>query len=294
MREPGLYPDVPEPGTREWLRLLTASKIAAVVGTSPYQSRFSLWHLMKGNLDMDEGDKPEYTVGHVLENALIEWAYQQLAKPVALIYQPFFVHPDNDRFAATPDAGLEYENRLELIEAKTARYADDWRDGVPVGYYDQVQWQLFVSGAVRVHVAALVAMELKFFTVERDEERIQYLALEGGKFLADLDADKTPSITDGSTSTYLAVRELHPDINGERIELDGDDAKAFCAAVHDSKRAEEHLTKWKALITESMDQAKTATFNGHVLAHRQARGQGTPYIVAARNLPTPEELETTK
>ena len=32
------------PGSDEWRKYMTASKIAAVMGHSPYESRFSLWH----------------------------------------------------------------------------------------------------------------------------------------------------------------------------------------------------------------------------------------------------------
>ena len=44
-----------EPGSAAWLQRMSASKIAAVVGLSSYQSRFSLWHRMAGLVEQEHG-----------------------------------------------------------------------------------------------------------------------------------------------------------------------------------------------------------------------------------------------
>lgn len=43
--------NAPAPGTPAWRRYLTASKISAVMRTSPWQTRFQLWHEMAGNIE---------------------------------------------------------------------------------------------------------------------------------------------------------------------------------------------------------------------------------------------------
>ncbi|MER2224040.1 MAG: hypothetical protein ABS976_20875, partial [Rhodococcus sp. (in: high G+C Gram-positive bacteria)] len=42
--------DKAEPGSPEWLKLITASKIPSILGISRFKSQFSLWHEMAGNL----------------------------------------------------------------------------------------------------------------------------------------------------------------------------------------------------------------------------------------------------
>ena len=37
-----------EPGSASWLRQVTASKVAAILGVSPWHSPLSMWRLMKG------------------------------------------------------------------------------------------------------------------------------------------------------------------------------------------------------------------------------------------------------
>jgi len=42
-----LIPEL-EPGSAGWYQFMTASKVAAAMGLSPYESPFSLWHRMAG------------------------------------------------------------------------------------------------------------------------------------------------------------------------------------------------------------------------------------------------------
>ena len=60
----------PEPGSREWHRLITASKVPAILGLSPWQSPYSLWMQMSGRIDAT----PETTTtrrGHYLEAGVL-------------------------------------------------------------------------------------------------------------------------------------------------------------------------------------------------------------------------------
>lgn len=65
-----------EPGSPDWLATMSASKIAAVVGLSTYESRFSLWHRMSGLID-PEPDDDEKRRGHYLEPAIARWFADQ-------------------------------------------------------------------------------------------------------------------------------------------------------------------------------------------------------------------------
>src|SRR3954453_14820737 len=60
------------PGSPEWLRELTASKVAAVLGLSPWQSRFSLWYRMSGGLP-EEPQTPAQSTGDHREAGVAAW-----------------------------------------------------------------------------------------------------------------------------------------------------------------------------------------------------------------------------
>lgn len=62
--------NAPAPGTPAWRRYLTASKISAVMRTSPWQTRFQLWHEMAGNIEPNPPHPAVLERGHILEPAV--------------------------------------------------------------------------------------------------------------------------------------------------------------------------------------------------------------------------------
>jgi putative phage-type endonuclease len=277
--------NAPAPGSPEWLTYMTASKIAAVVGTSPYESRFSLWHRMHGDLGPQEVNA-QMGVGHVLEPALLDW-WQSQHPEFELYPSRWMAHDSIPWAAATPDGLAATSLGVEaLVEVKTARDSWEWRDDqVPEGYRDQCQWQMFVTGTRRVYIAALVSMELIERTVEWDTARIEHLVSEAVAFMASLEAGTPPAI-DGSAHTYQAVRELHPDIDPDDVEIPGVLAVAWLDARESLAESIEAEQRHKSEIAALMGTARRAVWDGHTLFTRQSRGGGTPYLVAGRNLPT--------
>jgi predicted phage-related endonuclease len=69
-------PIVMDPGSPEWVRCMTASKVAAVLGLSPWQSRFSLWYEMAGAVEHQAGT-PQQARGHYLEDGVARWVADQ-------------------------------------------------------------------------------------------------------------------------------------------------------------------------------------------------------------------------
>ena len=71
--KPTIVATPPAPGTEEWMRLVTASKVAAITGNSPWQSPFSLWHRMKGNIGDRGGNEGAKERGQFLEQGVLDW-----------------------------------------------------------------------------------------------------------------------------------------------------------------------------------------------------------------------------
>ncbi|MFL1444025.1 YqaJ viral recombinase family nuclease [Nocardiopsis protaetiae] len=299
------------PGSREWLGYMSASKIASVVGLSPWQSRFSLWQEMSGQLE-PEPMTTDQARGHYLEPAVCAWFADQhpefevlpgytwtrddyrwmLASPDRLVYLP-----DGD----VPAAVILNEDDTPppppaLLEVKTSATDDEWgrpgTDEIPAYYRPQVVWQMAVTGAERVFVAVLTSrLEFREYVVEYDPDDAEWLIDQADEFMSSLVFGEEPDL-DEHKATYEAVRRLHPEIDGEDIEIPPALAAEYVGAVTAKKAAEKRHQGATTAVADAMGTAKRAVCAGHTIATRQAKGKAAPYVVAGRKLPTPDQLIT--
>ncbi|RUQ23495.1 YqaJ viral recombinase family protein [uncultured Kocuria sp.] len=291
----------PKPGTAPWRAAMTASKVSATFmpSRSPYMSYFSLWHEMAGNLT-GTPDSDVLQRGRVLEPAIAGWFREQ--HPGWNVRSPkgrWWVREDDTRMAATPDFIVEQGGEvLGLLECKSAQDMTGWgkpgSDEVPPHYSDQCQWQMYCTGERRVYVAVIHALTFREYAVEYDAARVAELVRSARAFLAALEAGDEPSVGDEAhLATYTALRELHPDIDDEAIELPEDVATGYVKARVALKEAERAELAAKTRVAEAMGTAKIATFDGHPVAERRARGtEAKPFVQAVRKLPT-HILDTT-
>lgn len=284
------------PGTEGWRKVMSASKIAAVVGLSPYESRYSLWHLMNGDIPA----QPNTAIlerGHYLEPAVAAWFADQARtddrlRPYSVRTTGTFTHPDRHEHVASPDRVLyatpKARTPLGLLEIKSALNEWEWgetgTDQIPIGYRCQVQWQLYVMGLDFCYVAAITShLEFRWYRIDRDPEDIALLVQAADDFLDSIDAQVEPDI-DSSEHTYAAIRELNPEIDGSTVQLDPDAAIAFVEALRAEKDARAAKQAAVNAIAHQMGTAKHAEYAGMTYAHRQAKQGGKPYVVAARGL----------
>lgn len=288
-----------EVGSARWLGYMTASKIAAAMGLSTYESPFSLWHRMAGQIAPD----PETDMtrrGHYLEPAIRAWFADQHPE-FRVLETGTWVNDERTWQAASPDA-LAYVNDVDstgqwvgvspvaLCEFKSAHEDDHWgqpgTDDIPVHYRCQVMWQMDTTGVHTCYVA-LLSRHLEFveYVVHWNEDEARTLRDAGADFMASIEANERPDI-DSHSQTYAAIRQLHPLIDQEDVELDGDTARAYCAARAALKTAEDRERLTKSLVADAIGNARRARYDGHTIAQRQAKGlDGVPYLVAGRNLP---------
>ena len=289
----GIPGPIVAPGSLEWMQSMSASKVAAVVGLSPWMSRFALWHEMAGTIQRDI-ESSAMARGHYLEPAVGEWFASQHPES-KVIPTGTWTHPEHPWATATPDRlVLTRKQHATLLEIKTASHSDEWgaagTDEIPPGYRCQVVWSMFVTGARRAHLAVLLPfLELREYAVDYEAEEAEFLFQECASFMHDLKTETAPAL-DGSDSTYQAVRQLHPDIDGATVEIDVDTATAF---IEEKLRLQLNVIaeqESRSLMLELMGSAKTATCNGVTIATRAAKGGGTPYLSYPRTLPLPGQL----
>lgn len=287
-----------EPGSPEWhtqrRTALGGSEIAAVLGLSPFESKFALWH-RKAGIAQPVEDRPEMEWGRRLESAIrTKWLDD---------HAPGAGHPDgewaSEHFAGTflrdgwklasPDWIVQqYDGHtLRIIEVKHPMYDDEWgpsgSDQVPVYYLCQARWYLHVLNLEVCHFAVLIGgSDYREYTVHQDDNDVALMVAAGREFLDSIEAGRRPDI-DGSDATYQVVRALHPEIDPEHIEIAPELARELVDADRLSKRAAEHRQQIVSEVLDAMGRSKHADVNGFRIAYRTARTKadgtpGTPYL----------------
>lgn len=290
-----------KPGDAEWTRLITASKVAAILGVSPWDSQRSVWHQMRG--DVERGPQKEHMArGHYLEPAILAWWEDQHNEFGVTVTR----HPEyrlGDWAAATPDAAASIYlddsgefGEAALVEAKSAAYDDDWGDPgtdvIPAYYLVQCYWQMHVSGVHRCYVP-IITSRLRFaeYVVDYDAAIGADLEARMRSFYDSLSADEPPPLDD-SVATFDVIRKLHPDIDaGESVELTYEDARELLRAVNCLDQCEAATRIAKATVLDRMGRAQYATCNGVRVARRQPNKSGVSFVALPKALPLLEEIE---
>lgn len=284
-------------GDAEWTKLITASKVAAILGVSPWDSPRSVWHQMRG--DVERGPQSEVmSRGHYLEPAILAWWRDQyeIGHDEGREYQLQPEYRLGDWAAATPDMVVchpEHDN--VLVEAKSAAYDSDWgiegTDEIPAYYLAQCYWQMHVSGVHRCYVP-IITSRLRFaeYVVDYDPDIGDDLERRMRAFYDSLAGD--PPDLDDSVATFDTLRRLHPDIDADAtVNLTLDEALHFLDAVTELGHAEANERRWKAHVLDRMGRARFAVCNGIKVARRQPSGKGVAFYPLPKNLPLLTELE---
>lgn len=276
-----------EPGSEAWHAArahgLGGSEIAPVLGLSPWESRFSLWHRKAGAVGPVE-ESPEMEWGKRLEPVILQKYRDQHPELDFRMRNGTFVNDDRPYQIANPDL-LAVE---KVVEAKFSMFGDGWgepgTDEIPVYYRTQVLWYLDVLGIPTADVCVLIGgCDYREYTLTYDETEALELRAAAEEFLHSIQVGERPSI-DAHSATYDVIREMHPEIIPEGVELDEHLATLYIGAKTAEKAAKEAATFATSLVADAMGMAQRATWDGRTIASRQARGDGTPYVVAARNL----------
>lgn len=287
------YP--PAPGSPEWRRTITASKVGAILGVSRWQSQFSVWHEMAGLVEPEVLDADRMKWGHVAERSLSDWwRYKNPGWKLnprrggthEIVYTnpelPFPNMATLDRRAYRPDR--PQGERFCILECKTAGTLKDWgrpgtENSVPRDYAAQVLFQMGVSGIHRASVVALgPSPEPEIHEIEFDPDAFADMVARLSDWQATLDMGIPPEL-DSEKSTYATVRGLHPD-----IDLDGvvqiDHAVALDllqrAVAEDEGKAAARRARSDAQVL--MGNAKYLRAGEVKVADRRVKEGGTPYV----------------
>lgn len=281
------------PGTEAWEEArtgltITATEIAAVVGLSPWMSRFTLWHKKAGLRVAPFEMTPAIEWGSRLEDAVAQkWEEEH----PGLLAAPAGTWRNRARKwqRATPDRLVYPQPANEfqipdqadsLLEVKTSPMGDDWGpdgadDGVPVWYRCQAMWQMDTLGLRRAHFALLISgHDYREYTVDYDEAEAKILRDAAVKFLEEVRDGVRPPI-DGADDTYKTIRVQPDGFDDVDVEIPLEDAARYELAQEASKAAAAELTAAKSIVLDRIGTGRRAVANGRRIAYRIPKPDGT-------------------
>jgi predicted phage-related endonuclease len=266
------------PGSPEHQRLISPSKVAAILGVSRWQSQYSCWHEMRGNTTRDLAPDLANT-GHAFERALAElWRLENPGWRLSPNEVQFVGNEYGFPFVATIDRRAGRGRDRRVVEFKTARdleeFGDPNLDGeCPTDYAAQCITQMLFAGPdYRKHPAHLMVMGPFFkhrtYEVAYEQPIADWIIRECRAFWDSLVAGIEPELDD-SVPTYKTVKALHPDIDGTTVEVPPDLIVQIRELKEDVAAGETKLRGLKTQLLDLMGNAQTAEINGEKVARRQ-------------------------
>jgi putative phage-type endonuclease len=268
------------PGTPEWLAArkdrLGGSEVAAALGLSPWCSPFTLWHRKRGLVGPGEETQSMYWGKKSEPMILAEYKDRH---GVAWLDYPCTSYANDWRIAA-PDARADDE----LVEIKTADKNDAWEWGddgsddptaIPPYYRVQCLWYSDLLNEHRMSLAVLIGgNDYREYVVPWDQAEADDIRKRAAAFHRTVVENIRPDL-DSSTSTYQTVRELHPDIDGETVEVPAEIVHNFLTTDVLLKNAKTDAQLAKTRMLDAMGTARIATLTGEPVARRQPGRNGS-------------------
>lgn len=268
------------PGTEEWEQAraglcITATEIAAVLGLSPWASRFSLWHKKAGMPTPPFESNPAMKWGVRLEDDIAE-EFAELHTEHPLLPTGTWRHRNRPWQRATPDR--LYGDRL--VEIKSSPFGDGWgptgSDEFPVHYRCQVIWQQDTLGLTEpAHLAVLIGgHDYREYVVEYDKDDAAMMRDAAQTFLHDVEHGIRPPI-DGADATYQTIR-VQPDGRDDvDVEISAEYAADYDIAQQAYRAADTELTRARGQILDAIGTGYRAVHQDRRIAYRTVKDDGT-------------------
>ncbi|ORA24937.1 YqaJ viral recombinase family protein [Mycobacterium aquaticum] len=289
-------PEFIKPGSPEWLKVITPSKVAAILGepddpVSRYESPFRLWHRMTGRVEPEE-PKDAFRMGHRVE-PLADGLYRDDRPGWLLSPGEVQAHVDPEKFGFPAIATLDRRgvcgSSRRVVEFKLARnltdldvWGDDLKGELPDDYHAQVIALMLFTGWTRIPGELLAVgpyLQHRIYTVDYDRNFAAWIIQKCRRFYESLSSD-TPPALDNTTATYECLRALHPEIDrGVNAIVPADEAREFAAARKRLDAAAETFAYHKNVILQRMEQAQYAVVDqgegAEPIRIAERRSQGT-------------------
>jgi putative phage-type endonuclease len=260
------------PGSPAWHEARTlgigGSEAAAVVGLSPWVSAFTLYQRKVGAIP-SQASSSSMEWGTRLEPIILaKFAENHAGLDLDV---GTYHHADRRWQIANPDGLLDGAP----VDAKTAdknaahEWGPDGSDVIPPYYRCQLIHYGDVFDAHEGHIALLLGgNDYREYHITWDESEAAWLRGEVEAFWQQvIDQDAPP--LDGSDSTYQAVRELHPEIDGTDVEIGEELHDDYLGTKEQAEFWRLAHQQKKSAVLAAMGQARVAHVNGTPVLRRQ-------------------------
>lgn len=266
-------------GTDEWHEMrsrgIGGSEIGTIMGLNPWESAFSLWAKRTGQIPNPPVDNWAVKFGQVFEEPILQlWADEN---PDWVVHRTgTWAHKSYPFMLANPDALAQHRETGEwmIVEIKTSR---SFWDDVPPAYRAQVVHYMDVMGVRRGVIVAVAGWNWEVHDIEWDEFEADAQRSHASRFWEHLERHVRPE-WDGSKATYEAQRQMNPHIDDTEVDLGFLGAQLLHAQAQ-LDGAEQKVNTLKSQVLDAMGSAKHGLVAGERVVSRQARGQGTPWLV---------------
>lgn len=288
-----------EPLSPEWHAVrrqgITATDITAILGISPWDSAYALYHRKLG-ITEDVPDSDRFRLGRELE-PIVERRWVE-ANQVPVAHQAgaksnLWRSSDRPWQMATLDR-VYYD---EPVELKTSATRDGWgdtgTDHIPPHVRAQLLWQMDVMGVSTGHVGCLFlpSGEFRHYTVQHEHTQwqdpttglasgigaldcrvcddIEMMRKAGFEFYQRLDENRPPSV-DESAATTATLKQLHRDpAKDKHADITPELWDAYQRASYEIKLTENARRHIENTIREQIGEAGVITVDGQVVAWRR-------------------------
>lgn len=265
---PNVVADTAEMTREQWLearrRGVGGSDAAAVLGVSPWTSRYSLWRDKTDDVPRVVKQTAAMTFGNQMEPVIAGMFNEQTGMQV-MSDTNLYSHPEHNFMLANLDGLISTTNNDTpdaVLEVKTSRMV--W-DRVPDYYVSQVQHYMAVTNLGVAYVAALFGgEEFTWFEVPRNDQYIDRLVNEEAAFWEAVTKAVEPDI-DGSEATYNAIRKSYDALQGKSVELPANVNELIewrASAKELVGQYEKEVREAESKIMEALKDADTGTING--------------------------------
>lgn len=262
-----------------------ASDIAAVAGLSPFATP-AMVYLQKVGLLPDSEDEEWQDIARELEPVIASLYERRREGWRARAMQDMVTNSERPWMRATLDGHawlIEEPANLMPFECKTTvRWNGDWGDEPPDYYQCQAQWQMAVTGADLVILAALIdGRRFRWWEIPRRQGEINWLVSIGEAFWQRVLEHHPPPIDD-TEGTNAALKTVYREREREAVDLNADELEL----VHDYREARD--SRLRAEKAERQVESRVVAL---LEGAEEACWQGEPVVRWSRHERTTDDME---
>jgi putative phage-type endonuclease len=252
-----------EQGSPEWLELrkhgIGASDIPVILGMSKYKTPYELWAEKTGKVEPEPaGEAAER--GHILEDAVATF-YEKRTSAKTRRSNGICRLKEHPWAFCSLDRTIEGEEGLVEIKTSTSRA---WElDPVPDFVQAQVQYQMLVTGAPWVDVAALLgSLNFRIERVYANQMEQAVIFNAAQKFWEAVETDTPPAILGRDSDVFAkVVPQQRGDILQATPEIEMV-AQAYADATYEEDLSTEHLRNLAIEMKQAIGDAEGIRGNG--------------------------------